>query len=43
MELINDYEIRGEIYINEIDNYVQEEVLHINTTEEYDLPLQLGG
>lgn len=46
MELINDYEIRGEIYINEIEpraNPVQEEVLHINTTEEYDLPMLHGG
>jgi hypothetical protein len=45
MEIINDYETRGEIYMEAqpIANPVQEEVLHINTTEEYDLPMLHGG
>jgi hypothetical protein len=44
MELINDYEIRGEIYMEAqpIANYVQERV-RINTAEENDLPMLHGG
>ena len=46
MEIINNYETREEIYINELAeirvNYVQEEVLHINTSEETDIPMLNG-